>query len=379
MFLKLKNTDVLYFNLEDFVVEIIREDLLPFGLRGMLTDKRDTRSILSNIEALKEWLSSRVLSLSRDNAKDIFTLFSIEQNNTLSNRVEVCLKCKALSIQDSYWVGEEGENWEDFNIRKNRFTEIIDVALYGEHPSITTDPVNPELTTKGLFRKAWIRKKDKLILLKSDKTSDFVNTRMELLSSDLLDYFYVDGKKLRKVDYWNKNFNGLTVACCENFVGEEYSFVEARFVKQYCNKMGFEFIKYCEKFGSEFFAVPLVDYIIMNTDRHSENYGFLMNNDTGELERIAPLFDHNLSLVSDYFGKNAEDSLSQMIDGYSIIGLAQEFVNDYGSGYLILDIDGLEQFGREIGYEKIVDNVIRRYKKLKSWSGLKSTKLFNEI
>lgn len=54
-----------------------------------------------------------------------------------------------------------------------------------------------------------------------------------------------------------------------------------------------------------------------------------------------------------------------MIDGYSIIGLAQEFVNDYGSDYLILDIDGLGQFGREIGYEKIVDNVIRRYKKIK--------------
>ncbi len=37
MFLMLKNTKVMYFDLEDFVVEVIREDLLPFAIRSNLS------------------------------------------------------------------------------------------------------------------------------------------------------------------------------------------------------------------------------------------------------------------------------------------------------------------------------------------------------
>lgn len=39
-----------------------------------------------------------------------------------------------------------------------------------------------------------------------------------------------------------------------------------------------------------------------------------MNNDTGELERIAPLFDFNCALVADYFNRDARDTLSQMFN-----------------------------------------------------------------
>ena len=34
MFLMLRNTKVLYFNLPDFTVEVLREDLLPYYLRS---------------------------------------------------------------------------------------------------------------------------------------------------------------------------------------------------------------------------------------------------------------------------------------------------------------------------------------------------------
>ena len=65
MFLELKNIDISYFDLEDFVVEVIRYDLLPFGLIGVFDRQKDVKNILGNIEVLKEWLSNKVLPLSR--------------------------------------------------------------------------------------------------------------------------------------------------------------------------------------------------------------------------------------------------------------------------------------------------------------------------
>ena len=64
MFLELKNIDISYFDLEDFVVEVIRYDLLPFGLIGVFDRQKDVKNILGNIEVLKEWLSNKVLPLS---------------------------------------------------------------------------------------------------------------------------------------------------------------------------------------------------------------------------------------------------------------------------------------------------------------------------
>ncbi|MDE5824502.1 MAG: HipA domain-containing protein, partial [Lachnospiraceae bacterium] len=58
----------------------------------------------------------------------------------------------------------------------------------------------------------------------------------------------------------------------------------------------------------------VLDYIIVNTDRHTQNYGFMMNNDTGKIERLAPLFDFNCALVADYFAHDARDTLSQMFN-----------------------------------------------------------------
>ena len=39
-----------------------------------------------------------------------------------------------------------------------------------------------------------------------------------------------------------------------------------------------------------------------------------MNNDTGELEAVAPMFDLNCALVADYFKVEAGDTLSQMFN-----------------------------------------------------------------
>lgn len=319
MYLMLKNTEILYFDLDDCVVNSIRDDLLPFCLRANIWPAVNLKNILHNIQAVKSYLSSRVLSLSRDNAKQIYAAFQIPQLDTIDNRVNICIKCKGVSIQDSFWIKEDDEDvdWSNINIRQNKLSDIIDVSLTGFNPSITTNSICPELTTKGLYRKGWIHINNTLYMLKSDKTNDYVNTKMEVLASDILACF---GNRLESITYvsdvkYTQNGGKAFVSICKNFVEEEYSFVEAWETMEYCERCKINFREYClQKWGNLFACIPVLDYLIMNTDRHTQNYGFLMNNDTGEIERIAPLFDFNCALVSDYFKIDARDTLSQMFN-----------------------------------------------------------------
>ena len=319
MYLMLKNTEILYFDLDDCVVEVIRNDLLPFCLRSNIRLAVSMKNSLHNIQAVKSYLSSRILSLSRDNAKQIYAAFQIPQLDSIDNRVNICIKCKGVSIQDSYWIKEDNEDvgWENINIRQNELKDIIDLSLTGFSPSLTTDNICPELTTKGLYRKGWVRINKSLYLLKSDKTNDYVNTKMEVAASDMLACFK---NRLENITYvsdikYTQNGGKAFVSICKNFVEESYSFVEAWEVMDYCRRRSIDFRKYClDKWGCLFACIPVLDYIIINTDRHTQNYGFLMNNDTGVIEKIAPLFDFNCALVADYFKIDASETLSQMFN-----------------------------------------------------------------
>jgi len=333
MYLMLGDKKVLYFDLEDFVVESIREDLLPFCLRANIRAPRKNKDILHNIQEVKSYLSSRVLSLSRDNAKQIYAAFQIPQIDSIDNRVNICIKCKGVSIQDSFWIKEDDEdvNWSHVNIRQNKLRDIVDLSLSGFNPTITTNNICPELTTKGLFRKGWIRLGDSLYLLKSDKNRDYVNTRMEVLASDILECYTNRIGCVTYVSDIKKTVDGTAVvSICKNFVGEGYSFVEAWEVMEYCKRRGIEFGTYClKRWGSLFASIPVLDYIVVNTDRHTQNYGFLMNNETGDLEYLAPLFDFNCALTADYFLRDAADTLSQMFNSAATLReLAHQFCKD---------------------------------------------------
>lgn len=132
----LKDTEILYFDLDDFVVTVIRNDLLAFCLRSDIKEPDSLKDIPHNVQAVKSYLSSRILSRSRDNAKQIYAAFQIPQLDTIDNRVNICIKCRGVSIQDSYWIRKDNEKvgWSDINIRQNKLGDIIDLSLTGFSP-----------------------------------------------------------------------------------------------------------------------------------------------------------------------------------------------------------------------------------------------------
>lgn len=367
-YLMLEDQPVLYFNFDDIEVKIINRNLLPFIIRNriMEPDVSDLKTYFKenskNISYIKDYASSRLLSLSRENAKQIYAACNLSQDNSIENRLHICFSCKGVSLNDSYWFRhpDSDEKWKDVDIRHRHLSEIVDVALAGETPSITTDPVCPELTTKGLFRKAWIRQNDTLYLLKSDRTNSFVNTKAEILSSRFLDC--TDVPHVRYENGWYKD---IFVSKCPNFVQDGMSFVEAHEVISYCRDLNMDFSEFAlKKFGKDFANIAIIDYILQNTDRHDQNYGFLMDNRTGELCSVAPLFDHNQALVADFMDKDVTDTLSQMLgEKLTIKETLDKFAPYAGFHFSCAEWDRVKE--QNPGYKNVFSGIESRMKDIR--------------
>ena len=362
-YLMLQEVPVMAFNLEEYYFKVYRAELLPFCLRSQIqnSDGATIKEIMKGIDLIRSFFSKRVLSLSRDNAKLLYGLFGISQANTVADRVEACLRCHAISVGDSYWVKRKSEtlSWDKVNVRKNKLSSIIDVALDGQLPSLTTNPEHPDLTTDGLFRKSWVHKGDKLFLVKSDRTKEFVNTKMEILASEILDCL----KNVSHVKYWGERRNeNLFICVCENYCTEDLSTVHASEVMEYCKAASVDFKQWAlNSFGWQFANIAVLDYVLLNTDRHTDNYGFYFENSSGEIVGLLPMYDHNLSLIADLDGtsERAAHSLSQMFNDRSTLQQLALEMKPYS--HLIFDDVKFNQLRRKYPeYSRVFEGVLSR-------------------
>lgn len=84
-----------------------------------------------------------------------------------------------------------------------------------------------------------------------------------------------------------------------------------------------------------------------------------MDNETGELTKVAPLFDHNQALVADIMEKNVTDTMSQMLNTKNTI---REIYERFSS-YVSFSIDCralLELTEKKPEYKKIIERVEER-------------------
>lgn len=303
MFLMFQNIPVLEYQVNQRMMRVLNPAFLPYGLRGRVhtllrTDYREADDFFAELyrenDAVKSWLASRVLTLSRTHAKQILNACALSQAEDVDTRAEISTMCRAVSAGDCYWVSmgvEEEYRWETVNVRKIPLNEImINVALRGTSVTVQNkDFVTPELTTQGAYAKSWIRENGTLFLYKTGSVSDY-EARVEVAVSDILDSFNV-----QHVKYELEEYSSVTCCKCRCMADEEYSVVSAHEVWQYCrtNQISFDKLITEDKYRKDFYKMAQVDYLISNTDRHDRNWGFYMDHTNGELSGLHPLFDHN--------------------------------------------------------------------------------------
>ena len=306
MILMQKDYPVMETDLESYI-RVIDNSKLPYSLKDYVetTNTKDFKKAIKDISLVRDFFASRTLSISRDNAKALLNVSNFPQNLNTEQKLEIVKYCKGLSMSDSYWIKENDENLEykDISLRKCKLSEIMfDISIGGKHIKINKELTIPDLTTAGMSRKTWQRKNGEIVLIKSDRTTGFINTNAEVQVSEMLDKTNVD-----HVQYKLSQIGDIVVAECKCIANDDVSLVDAEEVKFWCFHQGIDFMEYIkENFPEDFAKMCVIDYIFANTDRHINNWGFLIDNNTNNIIGMAPLYDHNQALVADIFNTNID-------------------------------------------------------------------------
>ncbi len=258
-------------------------------------------------EGLAKWLKHRTIPKNRAYVHNFLSKCGLNINRPM-NIIKVS---KGLSLNDCYWVVEEGfeGNFEKYNLYDNRFSEILAlIAFTGYGSSIRTSLAScPEFTTNGMLPKCWRRSSGTIKLYKGG-TKGASNTGNEPYS----EYYAAQVAKvlgINAINYGLSKWKGELCSTCELFTSKEYSFLPVgriitaggmKAVREYYEKLGEEYVEALQD-------MIILDAVICNTDRHFGNFGFLIDNKTNKIVAPAPLFDHGNSLFN-YAGEDDLES-----------------------------------------------------------------------
>ena len=245
---------------------------------------------------ITEWLKHRTIPKSRAYVRNFLSKCGLNLNRPL-NIIKVS---KGLSLNDCYWVVEEGFSgkFADFNLYDNRFSRVLAlIAFTGYGSSVRTSFAScPEFTTNGMLPKCWRRESGKIKLYKGG-TSGAANTGNEPYS-EFYAYQIAQTMGIRAIPYGLSKWEGILCSTCDLFTSKDYAFLPVghivpsggmKAVRESYRKMG-------EPFEKALDDMLVLDALIFNTDRHFGNFGFLVDNKTNQIVAPAPLFDHGNSL-----------------------------------------------------------------------------------
>lgn len=249
-------------------------------------------------DSVSRWLRHRTIPKNRAYVHSFLSKCGLNLNRPMS----ILSVSKGLSLNDCYWVVEEGfeGSFSQYNLYANRFSRVLGlIAFTGYGSSVRTSLAScPEFTTNGMLPKCW-RRENGIIRLYKGGTSGASNTGNEPYSE-----FYAaqiaEALGINAISYGLSKWQGELCSTCELFTSQDYSFMP---IGRLVSKGGMKAVRdYYKSLGDEFIAalddMLVLDSIICNVDRHFGNFGFLVDNRTNKIAAPAPLFDHGNSLFN---------------------------------------------------------------------------------
>lgn len=245
-----------------------------------------------------EWVDSRTSPMGSSNINKLMKAAGI------NNRESFLKIGKAISLNDTIWVNSVDKplTWSQVSPYSNRLSRIIsEIALNNNIINLESKELkspSPEYCTGGSFPKCWRRINGKLYLMKAGTPKVTDITGNEPYSEY---YSYQVAKQLGIINitnYFLGNIKGEIYSYCECFTTEEKGYLPIAYTN--ANKLQpYDLLDYMESIdsGELFREMLLLDSIILNIDRHSGNFGFIMNNNTYKIDKMAPIFDNNMALV----------------------------------------------------------------------------------
>lgn len=303
----LKDIEVCKINILNGAVKIYKENLVPFDIYLETGEDADTQN---NIIVFNWWCEHRLMRFKREHSKAMLDSVGLNIEATEKERADIALKFKCSSLKDFYWVKQESDTslWKDINLFDNNTSnESFEIALNGKNKTLKNSSLIAEdLFTDGLLAKAWYTKDNTVYLCKIDKGGK------EVIASKILQQL---GFKV--LDYNSTKIGSNNVSVSKCFTSKDIGYVTAGDMNQNYD---------IDTSYYEYSIMNLCDYLVGNSDRHQDNWGYLFN-DRREIIGFAPIFDFNHAFEA------SENSicLPEQLLGRSIsmINIAKEIVNKY--------------------------------------------------
>ena len=296
-----KNTEVLIANYDegikvfDKIIEIRNIEYAPLIIKKSYEMKEDFRFNLN------DWFIGRGIPSWRDELDMLLARLNI------STPLELFDRAFALSLSDQYWIKQVGSNikYEDVNFFDHDFdsAEFVEASFSDNYDSITRKEtlMSPNNTTNGMLKKSWIIEDGKRYLLKGGYKNDYLQPFNEVLASIICDKLGFD-----HVTYTLDRFKNKVVSKCLCFINKDTELIPASQImygitKHKTSKDYNEYIKILEQNGiknarEKIENMYILDFLMMNEDRHLNNFGIIRDVNTLEWLDVAPIFDNGESL-----------------------------------------------------------------------------------
>lgn len=298
-----KNTEVLIaeydMELKSFIdiYEIKNIDYAPIILKNACVSGQNFRFILS------EWFKGRGIPAWRDDLDLLLARLNI------STSVELLDKSFGLSLSDQYWVKpyDSKVEYNDINFFEHDFEDSDFVnATFGSNRDSSTkiNLISPNNTTDGRLKKTWIIENGKRYLLKGGYKNEVMQPFNEVLASMIC-------KRLgfNHVTYTLDIVNDKVVSKCECFIDTDTELVPAyQILYKNCDRSkAYEYyimmleINGIKDARHNIENMFILDYLMLNEDRHLNNFGIIRNVENLNWIGVAPIFDTGQSLnILDY-------------------------------------------------------------------------------
>jgi hypothetical protein len=289
--LKHKNIDVaeISFN-EHFAIhgiyKVFNEEHLPLGVINYADKTSNSR--------LYDWWETRAIPKTRTSVTTLSYMH-------VRNRDEFLVNTLGFSLSDHYWICPKGKplQWENKNYYQNKFPDDIGELLFTGYSNKDIKNIDTaDGTLNGNLSKRWIIKGNDRYIVKSDSDGSSLN---EYFTSKLC-----NALNIQAVQYGIEVYTGAPVSVCKNMTTNDVEFIPAcqviETLPKSINDSEYEHYIKCVKYlgyaniENDIDNMILIDNLIRNEDRHTNNFGILRNSATLKIVCAAPLFDNGNSL-----------------------------------------------------------------------------------
>ena len=305
-----KNTEVLCAEYDSAtgvftsIIDVYNIDYAPYILKSFYieNDINDT-PFRTN---LSDWFKGRGIPSWRDKLDLLLSRLDITTPSELLD------KAFGLSLSDQYWLKPFNSDikYDDINFFDNDFdyAEFMEASLSKNSKTIVKEESlkTPNNTTDGMLKKAWIIENNIRYLLKGGYKNETLQPFNEVLASEIC-------KRLgfNHVEYTIGTYKDTVVSKCPCFINKDTELITCSQIRNNMERHNNindyeEYIKILEDNGinnvrEKLENMFILDFLIMNEDRHLNNFGIIRDVNTLKWIDVAPIFDNGQALNIEYY------------------------------------------------------------------------------